>query len=144
MLFFYVLFFWFIVNLENILSSNLKDNNFNLINEFFFCLDSFSTTFTIFYLVLFFLIYDLLLVKILVINTKIGKNYFYLKVRAFTFLFTKLTYSYIISTLKQIKFISLKVVEWVRFISLKKIIIWKPLFKRWSYFGLWSKINNKN
>lgn len=152
MLLYYFIFFWFLSNLSDIISFNIKDSNFNLFNEFFFCLDSFSTTFIIFYLVLFFLIFDLILIKFFNISLKVNYSFFFLKFKFFFFIFTKLFKTFVLFLIKYATILYFKVL--LTLTKLTKIfgiyfnkstyILWRPLFKRWSYFGLWSKKNNKN
>lgn len=93
MLFFYFLFFWFLNSFSSVVAFNLKDGRLNLLNEFFFCLDSFSTTFIIFYIILFFLVYDMFVLKVVKLN-KVRSNFIYLNLRFLFLLLRRLTVSF--------------------------------------------------
>ncbi len=149
MLIFYVLFFIFLDKLSLLSSANLNENNINFVKEFFFCIDSFSTTAVVIYLVIYFTFNNWIIVNILNIKLR-TTTFFYLKIRFYVFFFKNLIYTIFIVTLKKLKqmwlvqlFFIDKIIVLIKNLSSNKFLLWRPLFKRWSYFGIWAKSNNK-
>lgn len=149
MLFFYFLFFIFLDSFSTISVINLTGNTSNFFREFFFCLDSFSTTAIIVYLIVYFVFNNWLIFNILNIKLK-STTFFYLKLRFLIILIKNLSLAIVIITSKNIKrgvfnqihFLK-KIFIFLKKTSLNKVLLWRPLFKRWSYFGIWAKTNNK-
>ncbi len=149
MLIFYFLFFIFLDNLSYLSLFNLNENKPNFVKEFFFCVDSFSTTALILYLVIYFIFNNWIIVNILSIKLS-RTSFFYLKIRFYSFLLKNLILAVFVVSLKKVKFFLIKQLFTFEKIAIplknlffNKFLLWRPLFKRWSYFGIWAKTNNK-